>query len=467
VAFWVRKATNMSIGKGRSETIPAPARMMSNWDALPVAADADTETAELTVAYPVRSGARSRSDTAAANGSVLLLGNYRPTLTLARTFSALGRRVIVTDGPEGIAQFSRFVDECWHSPPLHEPADFFEALRDFLNKRRDITVVYPVLEVCLRNFPRYAHLLPSDRLYVLADDATIENCLSKPKMMALACDAGVLCGSHVKVTDYATLLDAVRPIGFPLIVKPSNSSARMGTRKAVIAGSLSELTEALPEWPANHNELIVQAYIDGPRINLYFAAQNGVAIRYLAAEIMRTDEEDGTGLAVDGRTIELDAEVRSIGDRLLSGLGYHGIGCIQMLRDRQSGKHYFIELNPRIAGNHAVPEHCGMGLGVLGMQLAQGIAVDGELKIGPAGKRYVWTSAALDKTWKAARSGRISWAAAARRLAETMKAAVVADVHMNWDRRDPAPAIAELVRKLPLVHRLRKHIAKRLKRVTG
>ena len=106
-----------------------------------------------------------------------------------------------------------------------------------------------------------------------------------------------------------------------------------------------------------------------------------------------------------------------------------------------------------------------MGLGVLGMELAQGNATDSELKIGPAGKRYVWTSSAIDKTWKAARSGRISWRTAVRRLAEAMTAAAVADVHMNWHRRDPVPAIAELARRMPVVRRIRKHFAKRLKRI--
>lgn len=455
----------MFIGTGRKGMISCSSGDLGTLNSVATVAAADTEQVAPNVNHPVPKGERSGSNPLNSKTSVLLLGNYRPALTLARTLSAMNYHVIVTLEPESIAQFSRFVDECWHSPPINEPRAFFEALRDFLHKRSDITVVYPVLEICVRNFPRYGHLLPSDRLYVRTDDATIETCLSKPKMMALALDAGVLCERHIEVTDYTALLDAVHSIGLPLIVKPSNSSARMGTRKAVIINSLVELAEALPEWPANHNELIVQTYVDGPRINLYFASQNGVPIRYLAAEILRTDEEDGTGLAVDGRTIELDADIRSVGDRLLGRLKYHGIGCIQMLRDTRFGKYYFLELNPRIAGNHAVPEYCGMELGVLAMELAQGNVTDGELKIGPAGKRYVWTSSAIDNTWKAARSGRISWPTAVRRLAKAMRAAIVADVHMNWHRRDPVPALAELARKMPFARRIRKHFSKRLKRI--
>jgi predicted ATP-grasp superfamily ATP-dependent carboligase len=397
--------------------------------------------------------------------SVLFLGNYRPTLTLARTFAAMNYNVIVTLEPEGIAQFSRYVDECWHSPPINDPPAFFEAVRDFLKTRADITVVYPVLEVCVRNFPRYGHLLPSDRLYVRADDLTIQTCLSKPQMMAVAADEGVLSERHKLVRDYPGLLDAAEQIGFPLIVKPSNTSGRMGKRKAVIAHSTGELARELPAWPANHPELIVQTYVDGPRINLYFASQRGVAIRYLAAEILRTDEEDGTGLAVDGRTIELNPDIKRIGDRLLARLNYHGIGCIQMLRDTKFGRYYFLELNPRIAGNHAVPEHCGLGLGVLGMQLAQGNAADDTLKVGAAGKHYVWTSSAIDKIWKAARAGEISWTAASRRLAGALKSAVTADVHVNWHRRDPLPALAELSLIFPFSRRMRKHFAKRRKRI--
>ncbi|HET6387963.1 hypothetical protein [Hyphomicrobium sp.] len=437
---------------------------LSNSSPLSGATTNHVKSTSALAARPVR-GEQPGRKTLETKTSVLLLGNYRPTLTLARTLSALGYNVIITLEPESVAQFSRFVDECWHSPSINDPPAFFEALGEFLRKRPDVSVVYPVLEVCLRHFARHAHLLPNDRLYVKTDDETIATCLSKPKMMALAAEVGVLCERHVEVSDYAALRAALQTIGFPLIVKPSNSSARMGTRKAVIASSDGELSAALPEWPEGHSDLIVQTYVDGPRINLYFAAQNGVPIRYLAAEILRTDEEDGTGLAVDGRTIELDAEIKSIGDRLLGRLEYHGIGCIQMLRDTRSGKYYFLELNPRIAGNHAVPEHCGLGLGPLAIELAQGAAADSNLRIGPAGKRYVWTSSAVYRTWTAARSGRIGWPAAVRRLAATIGAAAVADVHMNWHRRDPVPALAEIGKRLPFIRRVRKHYSKRLKRI--
>jgi len=466
------------IGRGRSETTSSSSQVLSSADSLRNADVIVCNSVGANQALPVVSGSRGQyappahmenQSNARPHGkpSVLFLGNYRPALTLARTFADMGYRVIVTLAPEGVAQFSRFVDECWHSPPLNEPLAFFEGLRDFLNARRDITVVYPVHELCLRHFPAHAHLLPTDRLYVKPDDTTLETCLDKSKMMTAAAEVGVLCARYIEVKDHAALLAAARLVGFPLIVKPSNSCIWIDGKKVVVARSLRELTEALPKWPAIHSELIVQAYVDGPRINFYFAAQNGVPIRYLTAEILKTDEEDGTGLAVEGYTTEFDPEISSIGDRLLRRLNYHGVGLIQVLRDRRSKKYYFLELNPRIAACEAVPEYCGLGLGALAMELAQGNAADSDLKIGTAGVQYIWATAMIDMTLKAAQSRRINLFTAIRRLAATMRSSALADLHLIWHRRDPLPALTEIARNVPVLRRIRKHVAKRLKRTAN
>lgn len=387
--------------------------------------------------------------------SVLILGNYRPTLRLASALHALGRNVIVTRGcGGGFADLSRYVSEIWDHPPLASEAAFFAALGRFLRARPDIRVVVPLWERCVKTLDRYRHLLPDDRLYASVDPATVETCLDKSKMLTAAEETGVPNAPFLKVTTYETLWQAAIDIGYPQVVRPSGSQASIAGKKTLIAENPGELAKALPTWPCDHDELIVQRYVEGPRINLYFAAQRGKPIRYLAAEILKTDESDGTGLAVDGRTIALDPVLRGHADRLIAHLQYHGVGTLQFLRDRTSPDYCFLELNPRIAGNHAVPEACGLGLGPLAIDLAAGLDQNETLIVGAQGRRYVWSYGALAGLYRAIKSGDVGLQTALKASFGIAWAAWDADIHMTWSWRDPLPSLAAFASHLPVLSKL-------------
>jgi len=382
--------------------------------------------------------------------SVLILGNYRPTLRLASALHGLGRHVIVTRGcGGGYADLSRYVAETWDHPPLASEAAFFAALGKFLRSRPDIQVVVPLWERCVKSLEQHRHLLPGDRLFAAIDPATVETCLDKSKMLAAADETDVPNAPFRKVGTYEALWQAAIDIGYPHVVRPAGSQARIAGKKTLIVENPGDLAKALPAWPAEHDELVVQRYVDGPRINLYFAAQNGTPIRYLATEILKTDESDGTGLAVDGRTIALDPVLRGHADRLIAHLGYHGVGTLQFLCDRTASDYCFLELNPRIAGNHAVPEACGLGLGPLAIDLAAGIDQPETLIVGAAGRRYVWSYGAFAGLYRAIRSGEVGLQSALRSAFGAAWAAWDADIHMTWTWRDPLPSLAAFATHVP------------------
>jgi len=384
--------------------------------------------------------------------SVLLLGNDRPTVPVAAALHRMNYRVIVTrDCGKGYAQFSRHVSETWDHPPIEADAMFFSALGKFLRSRPDIRVVLPLWERCVTNLARHRHLLPADRLYACVDDETMETCLDKSKMLSLAMECGMANAAFTTVATYPSLIKATRAIGFPLVIRPTDPNRKLAGKKALIADNARDLVSMLPIWPDGHKGLIAQRYIDGRRINLYFAAQNGKPIRYLATEILRTDELEGTGQAIEGRTIELDADIKRHGDALIERLGYHGVGTIQFLRDRGSSKLFFLELNPRIAGNHAVPEACGLQLGPLALFLAEGDVHPKTLVIGRPGKRYVWTFGALGGIYRALRARTVSPFFACRFLGRMVFNAVRSPIHMTWRWTDPLPALATAANHIPIV----------------
>jgi predicted ATP-grasp superfamily ATP-dependent carboligase len=377
--------------------------------------------------------------------SVLVLGNYRPTLSVARALTPLGYRIIVTRrGGEGCAEHSRHVAECWDHPPIDDEGAFVSALARFLAERPDVTVVYPVWEPCALAVARHHGALPNDRAYATPPPETVITCLDKPRMLDVARAAGVPCAPFAVVDSHAALLREAAYIGFPLVVRPVSSSRPLLGDNALILRDRDHLLAKLPSWPPEQNRLIAQRYVSGPRYNVYFAADRGRAIRMLSTKTVRTHVADGTGLAVAARAVPLSAELRGHMERTLAALRYHGVGLFQMLGE--DGRSTFLELNPRIGANHALAEACGMELSRLAIDLARGPMPAEPLVVGESGLSCAWTYGELRGVRRALAAKEIGAFGAVRAIGRAVTTAVAADVHLTWSRHDPLPTLALFAR---------------------
>ena len=144
-----------------------------------------------------RAGQSTHPVDPSAPQTILLLGNYRPALTVARQLSAAGHTVWVSQDQEaGAAGRSRAVAGVWPTPDSTDPAVLYAALADFLAQRPDITVVFPLMESYVRAFSDHAHRLPQDRLYVMPNRDAVGICLNKARLLSLVDDAGLACARH-------------------------------------------------------------------------------------------------------------------------------------------------------------------------------------------------------------------------------------------------------------------------------
>jgi len=388
--------------------------------------------------------------------AVLLLGNYRPTIALVRTLKPLGYRVIVgLGGGEGGAQYSRFVDEVWDHPPLAAGADrFVAALAAVLRRRPDIRVVVPVAEEFVRVVSDARDALPADRSYAVPSRAVIDATLDKAALWRLATSAGVPVAPYAVTRTHAELRDACTTIGWPIVLRPFESTRRLYGRKAIVVASAEELTTTCPAWPTEQTAILVQRWVCGARHNIYFAARAGRIVRIVEAVIDRTDEPDATGLAVEGRTVPASDDLFVFTARLTGALDYTGVGCAQFLVDRAAGAVHLLEINARIAGNHAVAEAAGLELGPLAIRLAAADPPDVPFVAGKPGLVYAWTYGDVRGLVVARREGRISRFEAVRWCGRLVRTVARAGVHMTWRWDDPMPTVVLYGRHVPGLSRL-------------
>ncbi len=392
-----------------------------------------------------------------AGQSVLLLGNYRPTLLIARQLKHLGARVI--SGLEGCdrgAEYSRYVDETWdHCPVEQDPKAFIKALEQYVRSHKDISVVLPVSEQFIRALADHKPDLPDTIIVAMNDAELVKTCLDKTRMMDLCSAIGVPVAPYVLVDKADDLQRAETDIGFPMVARPSISTSRINHEKAIRIKNSADLSQLHANWNENWGGLIVQKQVSGFRYNIYFAAHNGEICRLLQSKIFRTDRFDGSGLAVEGMTVEPDPQLVRYTQALAQKLEYSGTGCAQFLIDDVTGEVCFLENNPRVTGSHAIPEHCGLDLTGFQIALAQGTLEQQKTRLyGVVGVRYGWMPGDLKGLRLAAHSRKVGLADTVSWFFKALRSGFTSDIDMVLRWHDPLPGLVSLFEALPFAQRL-------------
>ncbi|MEM7200703.1 MAG: hypothetical protein AAF628_10580 [Planctomycetota bacterium] len=381
--------------------------------------------------------------------SVLVLGRNRQVVGAARSFAALGYRVIV--GRSGLASFvesSNAVSEVWCHPPIAaQPAQFITALAEFAHTRLGLFAVFPAGEDSLLCLAEGRAALPKRLRLLMPSSETVTRCLDKELCYALARECGLTVPETRVVDDLGALAAAADAIGFPCIVKPNSSRATLRGGKLLQLEGAIDLRPALPAWPPTHDRLVVQRHVDGVRHNCNFAAYGGKLLAYAELRVHRTSEYDGTGNLVDATTVPANAGRRAAVAALVERLGYTGIGCAQFLVDEARDQAWFLELNPRIA-SCAVFASAGFDQPLMALRCAEPERPDlSELGVCRAGLRAAWLLGDFSGLLNAALGRRIGIRQALRWLGDCARTAIRAHSHVVWSARDPLPALA-LVRQM-------------------
>ena len=292
---------------------------------------------------------------------VLILGNYRQSLTVARSLARAGYHVIVGRNDEKpFTDYSRYTSEVWEYPDIRRTeAEFIVSLCEFLEKREDVSFVFPVNDLEVGCLARNADKLPSSAAIIMPEPSVVSTCHDKGKIYEINDKLGIPQPRFQKVFSYSELIEAAKNIGAPFVIKPVDSFVPFYGKKLIIVQRAEDIQKSLPAWPEGNEVLIVQKYIRGYRRDCAFAAVEGGLIAYFERKILRTTRHDYTGFCVDGISVSPTSELRKYCEKLAGKLEYSGVGYIQFLIDETDGEIYFLEINPRLDANCAIQFHSG------------------------------------------------------------------------------------------------------------
>ena len=377
--------------------------------------------------------------------TVLVLGDYRQTVTVVRSLGRAGFRVVLgCERPHSSTAMSRHVSTV-RLFDASSPGRFCDNLKAWLQQERP-DFVFPVGEAELRwllNDGR--HALASLSSWVMPDAATVLRCFDKRAMYHLATALGIPVCEWRSYNGVPGCLRDASTLGYPVVMKRKDSSATLRGSKAVICRSVGELEQFLAN--AHHDpdpgSLIVQKYATGDRHNCHFVSDRGRIVAFFEQKVLRTDGQDGTGSGLEGISVAPLPELRAYCQRLLEHLEYTGIGCIQFLVDDLTKSVAFLEVNARMDSTAALPYRLGIDFPLIALRIAAGQTVQVPRDYA-LGKRYYSLYEDIN-VWL----GHRRCISPGRLFAWSMKMPWLAlrsyDLMFDW--RDPVPALHQVGKK--------------------
>ena len=377
---------------------------------------------------------------------VLILGNFRQTLTVIRSLARAGYYVIAgKSAKKSFTDLSRYTTEVWKHPNIKDtPEDFLDSLNSFLTSREDVRFVFPIGDTQLSFFTRYFEKVPSSVAIVMAAPSVVSICQDKGETHKINTELEVPQPESQQVYNYPELIQGVKKLGCPCVIKPNNSLAPFFNEKAIIIQTEEDIEKRIPHWPEQHQSLVMQQYIQGPQHNGQFAAINGELYSYFEYKLLRRDRIDGTGYLVDGISVSPTPKIREYCKNLVKRLNYSGVGCAQFLIKEENDSINFLELNPRLGAACALAFNCGCDFPKMAIECAahlQGLlpAIPRSSSSYPTGKRAVWFMGDIEGLFRSWREGKLNIKTTMQWLTGMVKSLIHADFHLTWQWKDPLP----------------------------
>jgi len=275
--------------------------------------------------------------------------------------------------------------------------------------------------------------------FALPDSDVVELSIDKRRQYEAASRLGVAHPPTLYPEHPGDLGNGLPGLRFPAFVKPYHSHLWQRVfpgRKGVLVRDAGELEHALREVDGLGLRVAVQTVIKGPASNLfgfrfYLDGSRRVLAKMVNRKLRQDDPEFGSASYIESAKCE-ETETTSL--RFLRGIGYAGLGTVELKRDEQDGHLYLIELNGRLWLSNWLATSCGMNFPLVYYLDVTGQPPAPTLDY-PTGVRYLHLRGDRQSLRTLRRRGDLTLP---RWLASLARATVFA--HFYW--RDPAPFFA-------------------------
>jgi predicted ATP-grasp superfamily ATP-dependent carboligase len=305
---------------------------------------------------------------------LVLDARTRQSLVAVRSLGKRGCRVVALETYDGVPAFS----SRWCQQKIVSPADegtseylaYLEQVLDTTGARVLITASDGTIELLRQHRERLEQRV---RL-ALAREPGLGIAVDKEKTLAIASQLGLKIPRGVIVRDASEVEVALREIGLPAVVKPTESwitDEQQGKRVACqLVTTPDEASRAVEELTCSGASVLFQQFLTGRREALSFFYANGEIYARFAQWAKHTDPPLG-GTSVLRQSIAIPQDIGELAENLIRAINLEGYSEVEFRRD-SAGTPYLMEINPRLSASVEIAVRSGVDFPSLLYQWANG-----------------------------------------------------------------------------------------------
>ncbi|MDW5562702.1 MAG: hypothetical protein SA339_05695 [Methanomassiliicoccus sp.] len=232
------------------------------------------------------------------------------------------------------------------------------------SKGRVKGVLFPCSDAFVLFVSRYRRELEEHFEFCIPSEKVLEGMVNKRGQY----DEAIRIGTPIAKTFYPRDMKEVREIrdklDYPAFIKPYYSHLWYPVfgNKGFKVESPRELEERYSQIFPTGLEALVQSIIQGPNTNhikvcAYYNHNGERKALFLTRKIRQNPTEFGVGTIMESFHDDMLAKT---GLGFFEGIGYKGIGSIELKLDDRDGKYKMIELNPRLWAQNSQPTYAGI-----------------------------------------------------------------------------------------------------------
>jgi predicted ATP-grasp superfamily ATP-dependent carboligase len=243
-----------------------------------------------------------------------------------------------------------------------DTADFILLLQKLGPQLSQKAVLFPCTDICVRLISRYRRQLEPWFHIALPEPKVVETLMDKMNFLTYARHAGLPIPLTSLIHNRREAEEAAAHLSYPCVVKPSLKTELWRSQnlaKAYVAADAEELLTLYDKVGPYAGTLIAQEWVEGTdadlySCNCYFDHNSNPLATFVARKVRQWPPHTGTSsLGVE----VLDDTVLETTIELFQGIGYRGLGYVEMKRDSRTGNYYIIEPNiGRPTGRSAIAE---------------------------------------------------------------------------------------------------------------
>jgi D-aspartate ligase len=296
----------------------------------------------------------------------IVFGLFETGLGVVRSLGIKGIKVTGIDFKKDIGWYSRYVKPMNCPHPLEQGKEFIKWIQSNFSEKKTKIPTFLTSDDFLSSFSRNRDILSNYFLFNMIDNTLLAQISNKYNQFLLASNAGMDLPATWLINETSDLEKISDNILFPVFIKGQNVNSWRkevhGTIKGFLVKDFQELHKKVKEIMSKNVPIIMQEVIEGPDTNhfkycSYTTSSGNILAEFTLQKIRQNPVHFGVGAVVESVH---KPELIEIGRKLLSAIGYSGIGSMEFKFDNRDAKLKLIEINPRYWQQNYLSTACGM-----------------------------------------------------------------------------------------------------------